>query len=46
MSNQLSAADRKKILQNALANINKKFPGVILDPNNLPKLDTISTRKL
>ncbi|AND75250.1 hypothetical protein FDH01_gp089 [Acinetobacter phage vB_AbaM_ME3] len=46
MSKGLNAADRKKILQNAIAAVNKKHPGVIVDPNNLPVLDTISSRKL
>lgn len=42
MSN-LSKADRSRILSSLINNINKKNPGVILDPDNIPDIDSIST---
>lgn len=42
MSN-LSKADRSRVLSSLINNINKKHPGIILDPDNLPNLDTIGT---
>ena len=40
MSN-LSKADRSRILSSLINNINKKNPGVILDPDNIPDIDSI-----
>ena len=42
MSN-LSKADRSRILSSLINNIKKKNPGVILDPDNIPDIDSIST---
>lgn len=41
--NKLSAADRKRVLGSLINNINKKHPGIILDPDNIPEIDVIGT---
>lgn len=39
----LNATDRKRILTSLLNDINKKHPGIILDPDNVPEIDVINT---
>lgn len=40
---KLNKNDRSRILSGFINNVNKKYPGVILDPDNLPELDIVST---
>ena len=40
---KLNKADRTRILSSLINNINKKHPGVILDPDNIPDIESIST---
>ncbi len=43
MSKQLSSADRARARSVLMASLNKKHPGIIVDPNNIPEVEVIST---
>ena len=42
----LSATELNKLSATFRKNLQKKFPEIVVDPNNLPPLDVVSTRKL
>ena len=45
-SRGLSTAELNKVSSGVRKMLQKKYPTIVVDPNNLPNLDVISTRKL